>query len=107
MIIENGAIQIVEKTGGGMLHGIPIPIKEIPGKPIPCNIKTLHDNKRGKTVDNVFTQSSFEVLIDMSIVPLFNADKVILIDNRGQVKGIFPVQEVQHLDEVQTIRITV
>lgn len=107
MIIENGTIQIVEKSGGGMNHGRPVPITETPGKPIPCNIKTLHDNKRGKTVDNVFTQSSFEILIDTSTVSHFNADKVILTDNRGQVKGTFPVQEVQHLDEVQAIKVTV
>ena len=107
MIIENGTLQVVEKTGGGIINGKPVPVIETVGIPIPCNIKTLQDNKRGKTIDSVFTQSSYEVLIDTLAIPHFTADKVILTDNRGVVKGSFQVQDIQHLDEVQAVKITV
>lgn len=107
MIIENGTLQVVEKTGGGMVNGKPVPVIETVGIPIPCNIKTLQDNKRGKTIDSVFTQSSYEVLIDTLSIHHFTADKVILTDNRGVIKGTFQVQDIQHLDEVQAVKITV
>ncbi len=107
MIIENGTLQVVEKTGGGMVNGKPVPVVETVGSPIPCNMKTLQDNKRGKTIDSVFTQSSYEVLVDTLAIPHFTADKIILTDNRGVVKGTFRVQDIQHLDEVQAVKITV
>lgn len=107
MIIENGTLQVVVKTGGGMVNGKPVPVTEAVGDPIPCNIKTLTDNKKGKIIDNVFTQSSYEVLIDTLAVPHFTADMVILTDNRGVVKGKFQVQDIQHLDYVEAVKITV
>lgn len=107
MIIENGILQIVTKAGGGMEHGIPVSVDETLGEPIPCNIKTLQDNKRGKIIDNVFTQASYEVLIDTYDCPNFTSETVILTDNRGTVKGKFQVQDVQHLDYVQAVKITV
>ncbi len=107
MIISNGALQIVEKAGGGMVNGKPVTVTETVSEPIPCNIKTLQDNKRGKTIDNVFTQSSYEILIDTLAVPHFTADMVILTDNRGVVKGKFQVQDIQHLDYVDAVKITV
>ena len=69
MIIENGTLQTIEKTGGGMKNGKPVKVEEVIGNPIPCNLKTITHNHKGKTIDGVFTQASFEVLID---VPVFS-----------------------------------
>lgn len=107
MIITNGTLQIVRKTGGGMAHGRPVHVVETPGAPVSCNIKTLQDNKRGKIIDNVFTQASFEVLIDSLDCPIFTDETVVLTDNRGSVIGKFQVQDVQHLDCVDAVKITV
>lgn len=107
MIIENGTLQIVKKAGGGMAHGKPVPVVETVGDPIACNIKTLHDNKRGKIIDNVFTQASFEVLIAPLDCPHFTDETVILTDNRGTKIGKFQVQDVQHLDYVEAVKVTV
>lgn len=107
MIVANGTLQTVVKTGGGMEHGKPIPVKEVVSDPIPCNIKTVTDNKKGKIIDNVFTQSSYEVLIDLYDVPCFKAETVILTDNRDDVIGKFQVQDVQHLDFIGAVKVTV
>lgn len=104
MIIENGTLQIIETTGGGMEGGIPVPIAETAGEPIACNIKTNTNDNKGKTIDNVFTRASYEVLID---VPEFTSEKVILTDNRGKRIGTYRVQDVQHLDFVNAVKITV
>lgn len=85
----------------------PFPLWKHRGDPIACNIKTLHDNKRGKIIDNVFTQASFEVLIDPLDCPHFTDETVILTDNRGTVIGKFQVQDVQHLDYVEAVKVTV
>lgn len=104
MIIENGTLQTIEKTGGGMKNGKPVKVEEVIGNPIPCNLKTITHNHKGKTIDGVFTQASFEVLID---VPVFSAERVILTDNRGVRFGEFRVQDIQHLDCVNAVKITV
>ena len=107
MIIENGTLQTIVKTGGGIVGGKPVPVTETINEPIPCTLTTLHENKRGKIIDNVFTQASYEVLVDAFLVPNFTADKVVITDNRGNVKGTFQVQDIQHLDCVQAVKITV
>lgn len=104
MIIVNGIMKTIETSGGGMSGGVPVPVQEVIGEPIPCNIKTNTNDNKGVTIDNVFKRCSFEVLID---VPLFTAKKVLLIDNRGNELGEFEVQDVQHLDYVSAVKITV
>lgn len=47
MVIANGTIQIKIQTGGGMLHGIPQPIKTSWSEPIPANISKSRDDRRG------------------------------------------------------------
>lgn len=104
MIIENGTLQTIEKTGGGMIDGRPAKVEEVISSPIPCNIRTITHNHKGKTIDGVFTQASFDVLID---VPTFSAERVILTNNRGVCLGEFRVQDIQHLDSVNAVKITV
>ena len=107
MIIENGVVQIIRTSGGGIVNGRPIPVQTTLSKPIPCNLKTLHEDKRGKVIDSVFVKASYEVLIDTLYIPSFTAEKVIITDNRGNVKGEFRVQDIQHLDCVNAVKITV
>lgn len=104
MIIENGTLQMIEKAGGGMKNGKPVRVEGVISDPIPCNLKTITHNHKGKTIDGVFTQASYEVLID---VPTFSAERVVLTDNRGVCLGEFQVQDIQHLDCVNAVKITV
>lgn len=107
MIIENGFVCLITTTGGGLQNGIPIPVKEEVGTPIPCNIRTVRHDRKGSSVDSVFTQHSYDVLVDSVIMPRFEAEKVLLIDNRNNELGQFDVQDVQHLDFAGAIKIVV
>jgi hypothetical protein len=104
MIIYNGTLQTVEVSGGGMSYGRPVPVTETLGAEIACNIRTIKSDHQGVIVDGVFTQSSFEVLVE---VENFTAKRVVLTDNRGNRLGDFQVQDVQHLDYVGAVKITV
>lgn len=104
MIIENGTLQTIVKTGGGFVGGKPVKVEEEISEPIPCNLKTITHNHKGKAIDGVYTQASYEVLID---VPTFDAERVVLTDNRGKRIGEFRVQDIQHLDCVNAVKITV
>lgn len=104
MIIVNGTLQVIEKKGGGMLNGIPIKVEESISEPIPCNLRTIMHNHKGKTVDGVFTQSSYEVLIESQQI---SAERVILTDSRNVRLGEFRVQDIQFLDFVNAVKIIV
>ena len=104
MIIENGTLQTIEKTGGGMKDGYPVKVEEVFGDPIPCNLKTITHNHKGTAIDGVFTQASYEVLIDVDV---FSAERVVLTNNRGVRLGEFRVQDIQHLDYVNAVKIIV
>ncbi|EJX05270.1 hypothetical protein EVA_06626 [gut metagenome] len=108
MIIENGTLQVMQKTGGGFdKNGLPQKVQNAPGEPIPCNIKTLNHDKKGKYIDGTFSRFSYEILLDIETTQNFTADRVRLTDNRGNVIGDFQVQDVQHLDAVGAIKISV
>lgn len=104
MIIYNGTLQAVEKTGGGFVNGRPVPVTETLGEAFACNLRTIKSDHQGVIVDGVFTQASFEVLVE---VEHFTAERVVLTDNRGKRLGDFRVQDVQHLDYVGAVKITV
>lgn len=107
MIIVNGYLQTCTTTGGGTEKGRPVAVKQKLGCRIPCNIKTVRNNLHGKSVDGVFRQTDFEVLIDINTTDTYRADKVVLTDNREQQMGTFWVQDIQHLECVQAIKIDV
>lgn len=107
MIIENGTLQVITKTGGGLKNGNPVKVVEAIGEPIPCNLKTINHDHKGKVVDGVFTRASYEVLVDSVNAPHFKAERVKLTDNRGMAIGEFRVQDIQHLDCVGAVKITV
>lgn len=106
MIIENGTLQVIARTGGGSVNGNPVKVSESEGTPIPCNLKTITHDHKGQAVDGEFTQASYEVLIDSASCPQFTAERVVLTDNRSRRIGEFRVQDIQHLDCVNAIKIT-
>lgn len=114
MIIENGTLQTIIKTGGGTLKGVPIPVIETLGEVFPCNIKPIKyssnadgsgqtDTGSMQAVDSAFVRAKYEVLIETDN---FNADKVILKDSRGNTLGEFRDFQVQYMDFVNVVKLT-
>ena len=109
MILENGTLQTKIKTGGGTIKGVPIPVNEVLGEIFPCNIKSkkytsnADGGGQSEVVDSAFVRASYEVLVETDN---FTAEKVVLKDNRGNILGEFRVLEVQHLDYVNVVKIT-
>jgi hypothetical protein len=106
MIIVNGYIQTKVKTGGGMVGGRPQPVSVTDGDPIPCNWRAQKWDKKGKTVDGVFTQAQFEILVELQD---FNAETLTLYDTTVEERklGEFTVQSVEPLAATGATKITV
>ena len=106
MIIENGYILYETKTGGGMLNGKPQKVVVEISDPIPCNWKAQKWDKKGKTVDGVFTQAQFEILVELQD---FSAETITLYDTTvGQrLLGMFQVQSIEPLAATGATKITV
>lgn len=83
------------------------PIKGVPeyGEAIPCHIKTVTDNRRGRYEDGEFRQATFEVLVEQP-AEHFRATEVKLLRD-GDDLGEFKVQSVEPLAVLGRIRITV
>ncbi len=106
MIIENGYITTTVKTGGGMVSGRPQPVSTAESSPIPCNWKANKWDKKGKTVDGVFTQAQFEILVELQA---FDAETLTLYDTTVEKRklGEFTVQSVEPLAATGATKITV
>ena len=104
MIIANGTIQIQQKTGGGMLHGIPQPASVSWSEPIPANISKSRDDRRGTYIDGTFRQVQATILIEPQE---FNATRIKVTDNRDKELGEFEVQSVTFLEATQALQITI
>lgn len=104
MIIANGTIQIATRTGGGVIHGIPQPVKTVWSDPIPANIVKSKDDKKGTYIDGKFRQVQATILIEPQA---FNADRIKVRDNRRRDLGEFEVQDVVFLDATQALQITI
>lgn len=104
MIVANGTLQIVEKTGGGYKNGNPVKVQEVLCEPIPCNFTTNKNDHLGRYEGGTFTRAKFVILIDMQD---FNAEYVVLNTIRGIKVGKFRVQDIQFLDVVENVKITV
>lgn len=104
MIIANGTIQAKTKAGGGMLNGIPQPVTETWGEPIPCNIKYNKSDQLGNYADGKFVQIAATILIDPQE---FNTTHIKVTDNLGQNLGEHEVQNVQYLHAVDALQLTI
>lgn len=104
MIIANGKLQVVETVGGGLKNGNPVKVQEVLGEPILCNFTTNKNDHLGRYEAGTFTRAKFIILIDMQN---FNAEYVVLNTIRGVKVGKFRVQDIQFLDAVENVKITV
>ncbi len=104
MIIENGTIRIVSKTGGGLVNGNPVAATETLSDPIPCNFTVNQNDHLGRYEGGTFTQAKYVVLVDTCD---FQAEYIVLATVRGVQLGRFRVQDIQYLDVVGNVKITV
>lgn len=107
MIIENGKISALVKTGGGGLNqdGDPVAPSSHWADAIPCNIKANKYSNKGVTNGNTFVSASYEVLIETA--EPFTAEQVRLEMDGGKVLGEFSVLQIEPLMAVGSIRIVV
>ncbi len=97
-------VNIPETSAVYFKNGNPVEVKETSGKHIPCNFTTNKNDHLGRYEGGTFTRAKFVVLIDMQE---FDAEYIILNTARGAKVGKFRVQDIQSLDVVGNVRITV
>lgn len=108
MIIENGTIEIKSKSAGGidLETGYPAPSGNVIwSNPIPCQWQANKFNNLGKSEGGNFTIASYSILIESE--QNFTAEQIRLKDNYGNVLGEFSIIEVEPLQAVCQLRITV
>lgn len=108
MIIENGTIEVKSKSAGGIdpKTGFPIPSdRVIWSEPIPCQWLANKYNNLGKSEGGNFTVAHYSILIESE--QEFKSEQIRLRDNYGNVLGEFSVIEVEPLQAMCQIRITV
>ena len=107
MIIVNGYIECKRETGGGLdpVTRYPVTAEASWGEPIPCQyIPVRHDALAVSRQGESYTLAAYTILIEEQ--PL--QDKTIrLTDRSGVVLGEFPVRQIEPLDAVCEVRITV
>lgn len=108
MIIQNGIIQVKEKTVSGIDPDTGYPIKATNpkwGEPIPCQYTANKYNNLGKTsTGEPFTVAQYEILVDLQ--PL-EGEQIRLIRLDGKVVGEFSVMEAEELEAVCELRLLV
>ena len=108
MIIKNGTIEVKSKSAGGIdpETGFPIPSDRVTwGEPIPCQWLANKYNNLGKSEGGNFTVAHYSILIESE--QEFKSEQIRLRDNYGNVLGEFSVIEVEPLQAMCQIRITV
>lgn len=87
----NGTLQFNTFVGGGFNEdGEPIAGVDGWSEAIPCSIKTVNNNSKGRYEDGKFNQASYEVLVEPNS-RLLDITRVKLI--RGETElGEYPVQ---------------
>ena len=106
MIIANGTIRVKVKTGGGIdpVTRFPVMPEVSWGEPIPCQYIPNRHDKLGVASGEHFTVATYTILIEEQP---FTAEQIRLSDRDGVVLGEFSVRQIEPLDAVCQVRITV
>lgn len=87
----NGTLQYSTFVAGGFNDdGEPIAGIDSWSQPVPCSIKTVTSNSKGRYEDGKFNQASYEVLVetDDRLLDI----KRVKLERQGVALGEFPVQ---------------
>ncbi|MBQ2189075.1 MAG: hypothetical protein II401_11040 [Bacteroidales bacterium] len=107
MIIQNGTIEVKNKTAGGIDLNTGHPVKSAStwGEPIACQYTPNTHNNLGRTVNGQhFTQASYVVLVEEQE---FAGEQIRLKDKNGREIGEFSVISVETLEAVCELRILI
>lgn len=108
MIIKNGTIEVKYKWSDGIDKetGFPIPSSNIKwSRPIPCQWQANKYNNLGKSEGGNFIVAHYSILIESE--EEFTAEQIRLTDDYGYILGEFSVIEVERLQAMCQLRITV
>ena len=108
MIIENGTIELKQKTSGGGVDpttGYPhSPASVGWGNPIPCQYMANKYTNLGRVNGEHFTTAGYAILIEEQPI---DAEQLRLKDRAGSIVGAFSIIKVEPLEAVCEIRILV
>lgn len=107
MIIQNGTIEVKQKTGGGINPETGYPNKPVStswGNPIPCQYSANKYNNLGYVNGEHFTTAKYIVLIDEQP---FATEQIRLKDLAGNIVGEFSVMQVEPLNAICELRILI
>jgi len=109
MIIENGTIELKQKTSGGGINpttGYPSkPATVSWGDPIPCQYSANKYSNLGRVGGEHFKTAEYVVFIEEQ--PLGDTEQLRLKDRTGKVVGEFSIIQVEPLEAVCEIRILI
>lgn len=108
MIIQNGHIQFLEATGGGLdsVTGHPRKATESTiGHPIPCQYMSAALDFRAESNDEHFTRKGYTILVEN--YEKVASERLVLTDRDGAEVGRFSIIRVDPLDAVCQTKITV
>lgn len=107
MIIQNGTIEVKQKTGGGIdpATGYPETATVTWGEPVPCQWTANKCDRLGRVNGEHFTVAHFSILIELQ--HFAGVDQVRLRDHTGRDMGEFSIMSVEPLEAVGQLRIMV
>lgn len=101
MIIENGTIELKQKSGKkGLDPKTGYPLKDFSvswGKPIPCQYTTNRYNNLRQVNGEHFRTAEYNILIEERTI---DAEQLRLKDRVGNIVGEFSIIKVEQLDAV-------
>lgn len=107
MIIPNGLLQVIMRTGGGIdpeTGHARRPASSVYGEDIPCQILPKTYDALAVSNGGNYTLAEYEILIDERP---FEAVAIRIENDKGQELGEYSVKEIEPLPAVYQIRIIV
>lgn len=108
MIIQNGFIEVKQKSGGGGIDpetGYPIAHDSVEwGDPIPCQYTANSHNWQGRVNSEHFTIAQYEILIEEQPI---EAEQIRLSKFSGEIIGEYSIMEIEPLEAVSELKILV
>ena len=107
MIIQNGYVQYIENSGGGLDdNGYPTAPTTTYGTAIPCQYQANSHSYLGKSNGEAFIRASYTILVEYDGVRE-ETERLRLSDKAGNKIGDFSVLMFEPLDAVCQMRILV
>ncbi len=98
-------LEVIRSIIGGLDdNGDPVAARAALDDPIKCNIKTIKHNNKGVSIDGTFKQASYEILIKLQD---FDAELLTITNSRNKNLGVYDIQDIEFLDVVKRVKITV